>query len=487
MDFEKELAADFDSDSDSFSEAEVSQTAAQPAAPTNSARKPATLAQLLENSHLANVGAKIAQLDVKQVADVEELSSVHALIPQIRETLARHADSTETDYLELLAAINHNHQSPEYAFLAQLSELPPLVSDEMALLHRYAAVQYRVVFSELELLVPSPVDYCKIVLEIGQDLAGIRAHEPRLRQIVAGDRVLAIVMAALQQFPLLFTLNDQDMAKIAHACTMCLELSSFLDEVAAFISQRLSKFAPNVSALIGPVATSQLLISTGSLKLLALTPSCNLPSFGVRDLLSQTKTHSNFVRATGYLYYCDLVKSLPPEIVKLALRILSGKVVLAARIDLSGSSPQAEMGEKYRLEVQKKIDQLLTPPDQAAVKALPVPKEQKSKKRGGRRFRKMKERFQMSDLRRAQNKMEFGKQEQTVMDTFGEEVGLGMSKQLEGILVNRNTDARISKKMVSRLQQQKERVDLDTIVAVPEKQPEVPWGRIKKRRLADLD
>lgn len=435
MDFEKQLAADFESDSDSFSEAEAPQPAAQPAAPTNTARKPATLAQLLENSHLANVGAKIAQLDVKQVADVEELSSVHALMPQIRKTLARHADSAETDYLELLQAINHNHQSPEYAFLAQLSELPPLVSDEMALLHRYAAVQYRVVFSELELLVPSPVDYCKI----------------------------------------------------AHACTMCLELSSFLDEVAAFISQRLSKFAPNVSALIGPVATSQLLISTGSLKLLALTPSCNLPSFGVRDLLSQTKTHSNFVRATGYLYYCDLVKSLPPEIVKLALRILSGKVVLAARIDLSGSSPQAEMGEKYRLEVQKKIDQLLTPPDQAAVKALPVPKEQKSKKRGGRRFRKMKERFQMSDLRRAQNKMEFGKQEQTVMDTFGEEVGLGMSKQLEGILVNRNTDARISKKMVSRLQQQKERVDLDTIVAVPEKQPEVPWGRIKKRRLADLD
>lgn len=484
MDFEKDLAADFDSESDSGSEM-VEETVPSTTAPL----KPSSLQDLLQNSHLVSVGSKLAQLDLQQVAEVDDLSSVHPLIPKIRENLATYTDSIETDYLELLSAISHESETPEYRFLMQLSELPTLLNDEIALLHRYVAVQYKVVFSELEHLIASPVAYCKIVMEIGQDLTSIRAHEPQLKQIVSGEKVLAIVIAALEQFSLLFRLNEADMAKIIRACTICIDLSSFLEEIASFISAKLSKFAPNVSTLIGLVATSQLLISTGSLKQLALTPSCNLPSFGVRDLLSKTNNRSNFIRATGYLYYCDMIKSLPPEIIKLALRIVSGKVVLAARIDLAGSSPGGEIGDKYKTEVETKIDKLLTPPDLTAPKALPVPKEQKSKKRGGRRFRKMKERFQMSDLRKAQNKMEFGKLELSVTDSFGEEVGLGMSRQLDGVLVNRNTDARMSKKMISRLQLQKEKVDLDTIVFAPteKKAGSDLWGRIKKRRLADLE
>lgn len=482
MDYEKDLAADFDSDSDSG--ADISEKL-----PVSAAEKPASLQDLLQSPHLVSVGTKLAQLDLHQVGDVDELSSVYPLIPKIRQELATYTDAIETDYLELLASISDESESPEYQFLMQLSELPTLVNDEIALLHRYVTVQYKVVFSELEQLVSNPVSYCKIVLEIGQELTGIRAHEPRLKEIVSGEKVLAIVMAALAQFSLLFTLNEADMAKIMRACTICIDLSGFLEEIATFISSKLSKFAPNVSSLIGPVATSQLLISTGSLKQLALTPSCNLPSFGVRDLLSKSNNRSNFIRATGYLYYCDMIKSLPPEIIKLALRIVSGKVVLAARIDLSGSSPSGDVGVKFKNEVEAKIDKLLTPPDLTAPKALPVPKEQKSKKRGGRRFRKMKERFQMSDLRKAQNKMEFGKQELSVTDSFGEEVGLGMSRQLDSVLVNRNTDARMSKKMISRLQQQKEKVDLDTIVFAPteKKAGSELWGRIKKRRLADLD
>lgn len=483
MDFEKELAADFDSGSDSGPEG-PEETGPVPPAP-----KPTSLQELLLDSHLASVGSKLAQLDLQQVAEVEGLSSVYPLITTIRDNLATYTDTIETDYLELLSAISHESETPEYRFLMQLSELPTLINDEIALLHRYVAVQYKVVFSELEQLVPSPVAYCKIVMEIGQELTGIRAHEPRLKQIVSGEKVLAIVMAAMELFLLLFTLNAADMDKIFRACTICIELSSFLEEIATFISAKLSKFAPNVSALIGPVATSQLLISTGSLKQLALTPSCNLPSFGVRDLLSKTNNRTNFIRATGYLYYCDMIKTLPPEIIKLALRIVSGKVVLAARIDLSGSAASGEVGLAYKRDVESKIDKLLTPPDLTAPKALPVPKEQKSKKRGGRRFRKMKERFQMSDLRKAQNKMEFGKQELSVTDSFGEEVGLGMSRQLDSVLVNRNTDARMSKKMISRLQLQREKVDLDTIVFAPTEKKAGPdlWGRIKKRRLADID
>lgn len=60
----------------------------------------------------------------------------------------------------------------------------------------------------------------------------------------------------------------------------------------------------------------------------------------------------------------------------------------------------------------------------------------------------------MSDLRKAQNKMEFGKQEETIMDGFGEEIGLGMtgnsssSGRIGQLQVNSKTNAKMSKGMI---------------------------------------
>lgn len=43
-----------------------------------------------------------------------------------------------------------------------------------------------------------------------------------------------------------------------------------------------------------------------------------------------------------------------------------------------------------------------------AVKALPAPLEAPRKKRGGRRVRKMKERYAVTELRKQANRMNFG-------------------------------------------------------------------------------
>ena len=261
-------------------------------------------------------------------------------------------------------------------------------------------------------------------------------------------------MAGLQQVQNQTMLDTEEITKILSCITLILELNEILQELSEFISNKLSKFAPNISAIIGPITTSQLLIATGSLKQLALTPSCNVASLGVRDLSTTTKTKSRNIQQTGYVYHSELVKYLPPDIIRSVMRIISGKIILAARIDLSKSSPDGELGKKYLEEIKGKIDKLLTPPEQTPDKALPAPVEQKSKKRGGRKVRKYKERFQMSDLRKAQNKMEFGKQEETIMDGFGEEIGLGMtgnsssSGRIGQLQVNSKTNAKMSKGMI---------------------------------------
>lgn len=495
--FEEDLLADLQSDSENETEF-VSQKESYETATLNSHVR--YWEDLLQSSHRHTVGTKLQHLDIAHVSDPTELSSVLDFIPQIRQKLRNYVDEQDTDYMELLATANGENQSEEMRFLMQISELPTLINDEITLLHRFVRTHYKLVFGELEVLVSNPIDYCRVVTLIGLDLIGIKKKEPELQKIVSNTKVLAISMAALESFAHLFPLNEKDMSRIRKACDLCFQLNDFIKELSVFVSRKLSKYAPNVNSLIGPTVTSQLLISIGSLRQLALTPACNLPSFGVRDILSQQNTRSTIVRATGYLYYSDLVVGLPPEIKRQALRIISSKIILAARIDLSGAMPDGSIGKAYLEEIKRKIDQLLTPPDKAAPKALPVPKEQKSKKRGGRRFRKMRERTQMSEIRKAQSKMVFGKEEHTVIDAFGEEVGLGLSKQIDGVRANKNTNARMSKAMINRLNQQKDRpIDLDTIVFARDEDDNTSpgfvssnsrrswFGGAKRSRFADLD
>ncbi|EMG50742.1 prpf31 U4/U6 small nuclear ribonucleoprotein Prp31 [Candida maltosa Xu316] len=501
-DFEKELLADLESsDEEEIQEVvnnDVEQSFQQ------------KLERLIESNSIANSFQTILnQPDIENIEDLTTLSKIYPLIPELKDRIFQYSNEEETDYLELLSSIN-NDQSDEYKFILLVNELSTIINNEIIVFYTLVKMQYKTVFPELESLIPNAIDYVRLITIIKQDLKNIKSYEQEMKQIVSNEKVLVIIMAGLQQFQVQTQLSTEEMTKIISCVNLILELNEILKQLSVFISNKLSKFAPNVSAIIGPIATSQLLIATGSLKQLALTPSCNIASLGVRDLsTTTTKSKSKNIQQTGYIYHSDLVKYLPPEIIRSVMRVISGKVVLAARIDLSKSSPSGELGQKYLEEIQSKIDKLLTPPEQTPDKALPAPIEQKSKKRGGRKVRKLKERFQMSELRKAQNKMEFGKQEDSIMDSFGEEIGLGMSRngnsgKIGQIQVNKNTSAKMSKKMANRLDKKEEILnpktifdeDLDSLIlSKPKNKPEgkdnmtkSKWlGGINKRKSEEQD
>ena len=62
----------------------------------------------------------------------------------------------------------------------------------------------------------------------------------------------------------------------------------------------------------------------------------------------------------------------------------------------------------FRDEIEKKLDKLQEPPPVKFAKPLPKPIDPGRKKRGGKRVRKLKERYAVTELRRQQNKMNFG-------------------------------------------------------------------------------
>ena len=94
---------------------------------------------------------------------------------------------------------------------------------------------------------------------------------------------------------------------------------------------------------------------------------------------------------------------------------MAGKVTLAARVDhqlnesAGGESDESskQLGFKLRQDLELKIEKWQEPQKGRTKKALPIPDEKPRRKRGGKRYRKMKERMQMTDVRKEANRQSF--------------------------------------------------------------------------------
>lgn len=63
-------------------------------------------------------------------------------------------------------------------------------------------------------------------------------------------------------------------------------------------------------------------------------------------------------------------------------------------------------------------------PDAPIKKALPIPEERKTNKRGGKRYRKMKEKYGISQIRQQANRIAFGPEGQEEIGLEGHQLGM---------------------------------------------------------------
>lgn len=110
----------------------------------------------------------------------------------------------------------------------------------------------------------------------------------------------------------------------------------------------------------------------------------------------------------GFIYYSQIVQDTPPDLRRKAARLVAAKCTLAARVDASHESFTGEIGLRFKDEIEKKLDKLQEPPPVKFARPLPKPIEVSKKKRGGKRVRKMKERYAMTEFRKQANRLNFG-------------------------------------------------------------------------------
>ncbi|KAJ2892293.1 U4/U6-U5 snRNP complex subunit prp31 [Coemansia aciculifera] len=131
------------------------------------------------------------------------------------------------------------------------------------------------------------------------------------------------------------------------------------------------------------------------------------------------------------------------------LRKVSAKCALAARVDSQNGAPDGAMGRKFRTELDAQVEKLLEAAPINAVKPLPVPGEGPKKRRGGRKARKAREPYMVTELQKQRDRLQFGtfQDEVIVMD---EMQGLGMLGQSVGHVratqMNNRAKAKVAKK-----------------------------------------
>ncbi|CAF9941248.1 U4/U6-U5 snRNP complex subunit prp31 [Imshaugia aleurites] len=344
--------------------------------------------------------------------------------------------------------------NPEYHLLTQSNTLSTSIDNEIILVHKYIRDHYSIRFPELETLVTNPLDYAKSVAIIGNGpMDNIKELAQKtdnvvgasLKSILDGPSLMVVTVEATTSRGRQMT--DAELQRVLRACEMTLSLDRAKKILTEYVQSRMNLFAPNLTALIGSLTAAQLLNFAGGLTGLAKTPACNLPPLGSKKQ-SQTGFATNVgVRQQGFLYHSPIIRGIPNDLKRQAMRIVAAKVVLAARVDRVHNSPDGSSGEQLKSDCLDRLEKLTEPPPNKGPRALPAPDDKPSRKRGGRRARKAKEATAMTDLRKAQNRMAFGKEEKEV--GYAETTkGLGMIGQAnEGRIRSQQIDQRTKAKL----------------------------------------
>ena len=348
--------------------------------------------------------------------------------------------------------------NPEYHLLTQSNTLSTSIDNEIILVHKFIRDHYSTRFPELETLVTNPLDYARTVAIIGNGpMDGIKSIAQRtdnivgapLKSILDGPTLMVVTVEGTTTRGQ--DLSESELKTITTACQMTLSLDRAKRILTEYVQSRMSVFAPNLTELIGSLTAAQLLNVAGGLKSLANNVSCNLAAIGSKKQTGVGFATNTSVRQQGFLYQNPLIKGVPAELKVKAMRIVSAKIMLAARVDSGNKTRDSAYGEELRTCCLDRLDKLTRPPPNKGTRALPAPDDKPSRKRGGRRARKAKEAVAQTDLAKAQNRMAFGKEEAEVGYGTGPGTkGLGMIGQandgrIRSLQIDQRTRAKLSK------------------------------------------
>lgn len=372
------------------------------------------------------------------------MSSVEDLLAGLSDSESDH-ETTPEPHVNLQTQIEKSKQLLDQANACRnkdqldgMFEKCVEIDGPLATLENYAQQIYGSQFPELLSAVPSGLQFCAVVLLLGDDPSSLNrepAKEAQLENILGRQKAMSVKMITAEHDRLHFA--EQEAQQLFESCRLFQQLYDARDELKRVALSRLEEYAPNLSQIISDDTIAEILAFTGGLKNLAMTSADNLPSLAANRMdKNVVAKHRTGAAKQGVLWHDPLFMGVHPDHMRSALRIVSGKIILAARMDLAKSSKDGAQGKAWRAYIGERLDKLGAPPPNQLNKALVIPEDKKSSRRGGKRARKYKEKYLMSELQRRQNRVSFGVDESKPVATrTTAQSQLHISKQMRARLL----------------------------------------------------
>jgi U4/U6 small nuclear ribonucleoprotein PRP31 len=304
-------------------------------------------------------------------------------------------------------AIRLERTSAEFSHVSDASKYIPMLDREIQIIYRQVADIYVKRFPELEQIVLMPIDYLRVVNKI-QSLSSLSELDMNeISAIVPANQAVAISVTASTSRGLQFLPYDET-ALVESRVETGLRIAEIKSRIVSYLTECMPAYAPNLSNLLGPVITAQLIAAAGGLENLASMPSQNIEAVGTHKQslsgLSGSTAKISLVSQT------DLVYNSPNDAKKRAIRLVTGKASICARVDRFGSDLTGETGSRLRSEIEASIEKTVELPPARAIKPLPVPEIGKPAKnhRGGRRARAWKEKYGLTEVQKRAGRLQFG-------------------------------------------------------------------------------
>ena len=341
-----------------------------------------------------------------------EAASKEDELPMVDEDLyistLRNRDSYRTHMLRVDEAMGRPveemkgvlEDDPDYQLVVECNRLIHEIEEQINITHRFVAGIYAKKFPELDSILTNKVDYVKTVERIGNemDMTTIDLNDILPSALVM---IVSVTGSTTNGKPL----SAEDLDLCLRGCGEIRALEDDKVRILRFVESRMNKIAPNMCAIIGTFLAAQLVGLAGGLISLSQVPADNFQVIGQekRNLAGFSRVAS--MPNTGILYYADLVQRCPPMLRRKALKVLGHKVALVVRCDAYKNHPDGSEGRRLKEELMEKFEKWNEPPKARTKKALPIPEEKRKARRGGKRVRRFKERFAMTELRAQQNKI----------------------------------------------------------------------------------
>jgi len=308
----------------------------------------------------------------------------------------------------------------DYDLVCKSNDFVYDLEQETIALTTYVRQSYAPRFPELEALIQNPLDYIRTVRRIGNEMDTTAID---LTGVLPSATVMVVSVTATTTTGK--PLPPEQLEKVLTACDQVLQLDSTRLQILDYIESRMNILAPNLTSIVGSSVAAQMMALAGGLQELSRMPSCNVQMMGAKRKVQNGQSTAALGVRAGVIAQSPIVIASPQDFKKKAVRLVSAKCTLAARVDASNESPFGDVGKELKNRIDESLAKVMEPPPQKKHKALPVPDEKPKKKRGGKRARAIKEKYAQSEMVKLANRMQFGVQEEEVFGGTDETKGLG--------------------------------------------------------------